>query len=248
MILLGVNVDHVATLRQARYRDEPNTFGGFVEPDPAAMAWLAEDAGADGITMHVREDRRHVQVEDVQRYLQRKKTRLNLEVCLSDELVELAVCLIPDCVCLVPEIRLVVTTEGGLDVAGNLSRALEAVSAFRQKNIPTSMFVDPDSAQLEASAKIGSPWVELHTGSFARAWPCLEKRTHELSILRKGMEFGLSLGLKVNAGHGINYENVEGAKTLERVTEFNIGHSIICRSLEYGLSEAVSTMRNLLNS
>ena len=248
MILLGVNVDHVATLRQARYRDEPNTFGGFVEPDPAAMAWLAEDAGADGITMHVREDRRHVQVEDVQRYLQRKKTRLNLEVSLSEEMVELALSLNPDSVCLVPENRLEVTTEGGLDVAGNLSRALEAVSAFRQKNIPTSMFVDPDAAQLEASAKIGSPWVELHTGSFARAWPCLEKRTHELSVLRKGMEFGLSLGLQVNAGHGINYENVEGAKTLDRVTEFNIGHSIICRSLEYGLSEAVSTMRNLLNS
>ena len=248
MILLGVNVDHVATLRQARYRDEPNTFGGFVEPDPAAMTWLAEDAGADGITMHIREDRRHVQVEDVQRYLQRKKTRLNLEVSLSEEMVELALSLNPDSVCLVPENRLEVTTEGGLDVAGNLSRALEAVSAFRQKNIPTSMFVDPDAAQLEASAKIGAPWVELHTGSFARAWPCLEKRTHELSILRKGMEFGLSLGLQVNAGHGINYENVEGAKTLDRVTEFNIGHSIICRSLEYGLSEAVSTMRNLLNS
>ena len=133
-------------------------------------------------------------------------------------------------------------------MAGNLSRAQEAVLAFREKKVPTSMFVDPDAAQLEASAKIGSPWVELHTGSFARAWPCPEKRTCELSILRKGMELGLSLGLQVNAGHGINYENVEGAKTLDRVTEFNIGHSIICRSLEYGLSEAVSTMRNLLNS
>lgn len=248
MILLGVNVDHVATLRQARFRDEPNTFGGFVEPDPAVMAWLAEDAGADGITMHVREDRRHVQVEDVQRYLQRKKTRLNLEVSLSEEMVELALSLSPDSVCLVPENRLEVTTEGGLDVVGNLSRAREVVSAFREKNIPTSMFIDPDTTQLEASAKIGSPWVELHTGSFARAWPRPEKRTHELSILRKGMEFGLSLGLQVNAGHGINYENVEGAKTLDLVTEFNIGHSIICRSLEYGLSEAVSTMRNLLNS
>jgi pyridoxine 5-phosphate synthase len=248
MILLGVNVDHVATLRQARYRDEPNTFGGFVEPDPAAMAWLAEDAGADGITMHVREDRRHVQVEDVQRYLERKKTRLNLEVSLSEEMVELALSLNPDSVCLVPEHRMEVTTEGGLDVVGNLSRAQEAVSAFSEKNIPTSMFVDPDPKQLEASAKIGSPWVELHTGSFARAWLCPDNRGHELSILHKGMEVGISLGLQVNAGHGINYENVEGAKTLDQVTEFNIGHSIICRSLEYGLSEAVSTMRNLLNS
>jgi|TARA_B100002019_G_C21182541_1_gene554479 pyridoxine 5-phosphate synthase len=248
MILLGVNVDHVATLRQARYRDEPNTFGGFVEPDPASMAWLAEDAGADGITMHIREDRRHVQVEDVERYLERKKTRLNLEVSLSEEMVELALSLKPDSVCLVPENRMEVTTEGGLDVAGNLSRAEEAVNAFTNKNIPTSMFIDPDASQLEASAKIGSPWVELHTGSFARAWPKKEKREKELSILREGMEVGISLGLQVNAGHGINYENVESAKSLFQVTEFNIGHSIICRSLKHGLADSVSTMRKLLNS
>ena len=248
MILLGVNVDHVATLRQARYRDEPNTFGGFVEPDPASMAWLAEDAGADGITMHIREDRRHVQVEDVQRYLERKKTRLNLEVSLSGEMVELALSLKPDSVCLVPENRMEVTTEGGLDVVGNLERAREVVDVFTKKGIPTSMFIDPDPAQLEASAKIGSPWVELHTGSFARAWPFPPKREHELGVLTEGMEIGLSLGLQVNAGHGINYENVEGARKLHRVTEFNIGHSIICRSLRYGLSEAVSTMRQLLNS
>ena len=248
MILLGVNVDHVATLRQARYRDEPNTFGGFVEPDPASMAWLAEDAGADGITMHIREDRRHVQVEDVQRYLERKKTRLNLEVSLSGEMVELALSLKPDSVCLVPENRMEVTTEGGLDVVGNLDRAREVVDVFTKRGIPTSMFIDPDPAQLEASAKIGSPWVELHTGSFARAWPFPQKREHELGVLTEGMEIGLSLGLQVNAGHGINYENVEGARKLDRVTEFNIGHSIICRSLRYGLSEAVSTMRQLLNS
>lgn len=241
-------MDHVATLRQARYRDEPNTFGGFVEPDPASMAWLAEDAGADGITMHIREDRRHVQVEDVQRYLERKKTRLNLEVSLSGEMVELALSLKPDSVCLVPENRMEVTTEGGLDVVGNLGRAREVVDVFTKQGIPTSMFIDPDPAQLEASAKIGSPWVELHTGSFARAWPFPPKREHELGVLTEGMEIGLSLGLQVNAGHGINYENVEGARKLDRVTEFNIGHSIICRSLRYGLSEAVSNMRQLLNS
>jgi pyridoxine 5-phosphate synthase len=248
MILLGVNVDHVATLRQARYRDEPNTFGGFVEPDPASMAWQAEDAGADGITMHVREDRRHVQVEDVQRYLERKKTRLNLEVSLSAEMVELALSLKPDSVCLVPENRMEVTTEGGLDVVGNLGRAQEAVHAFTQQGIPTSMFIDPYSDQLEASAKIGSPWVELHTGSFARGWVDPIKQKEELSKLMEGMKLGRSLGLQVNAGHGINYQNVEGAKKLSDVTEFNIGHSIISRSLQYGLSEAVSTMRKLLNS
>jgi pyridoxine 5-phosphate synthase len=247
MILLGVNVDHVATIRQARYRDEANTHGGFVEPDPAAMAWLAEEAGADGITMHVREDRRHVQVEDVQRYLERKKTRLNLEVSLSAEMVELALSLNPESVCLVPENRKEVTTEGGLDVAGNLERSREVVSAFVEAGIPTSMFIDPDPSQLEASAEIGSPWVELHTGSFARAWYDPENREKELSTLREGMELGVSLGLRVNAGHGINYENVEGAKTLDQVYEFNIGHSIISRSISTGLVEAIQTMRRMLN-
>jgi pyridoxine 5-phosphate synthase len=247
MILLGVNVDHVATLRQARYRDESTTHGGFVEPDPAALAWLAEDAGADGITMHVREDRRHVQVEDVQRYLERKRTRLNLEVSLAPEMVELALELKPESVCLVPENRKEVTTEGGLDVVGNLSRSREAVRAFIDAGIPTSMFIDPDPAQLEASAEIGSPWVELHTGSFARAWYRPDDRDRELAILRKGMEVGVSLGLRVNAGHGINYDNVEGAKTLKEVYEYNIGHSIIARSLTHGLAEAVQTMRRMLN-
>ena len=247
MILLGVNVDHVATLRQARYRDESTTHGGFVEPDPAALAWLAEDAGADGITMHVREDRRHVQVEDVRRYLERKRTRLNLEVSLDPEMVELALELKPESVCLVPENRKEVTTEGGLDVVGNLSRSREAVRAFIDAGIPTSMFIDPDPAQLEASAEIGSPWVELHTGSFARAWYRPDDRDRELAILRKGMEVGVSLGLRVNAGHGINYDNVEGAKTLKEVYEYNIGHSIIARSLTHGLAEAVQTMRRMLN-
>ena len=247
MILLGVNVDHVATLRQARYRDESTTHAGFVEPDPAALAWLAEDAGADGITMHVREDRRHVQVEDVQRYLERKRTRLNLEVSLAPEMVELALELKPESVCLVPENRKEVTTEGGLDVVGNLSRSREAVRAFIDAGIPTSMFIDPDPAQLEASAEIGSPWVELHTGSFARAWYRPDDRDRELAILRKGMEVGVSLGLRVNAGHGINYDNVEGAKTLKEVYEYNIGHSIIARSLTHGLAEAVQTMRHMLN-
>ena len=247
MILLGVNVDHVATLRQARYRDESTTHGGFVEPDPAALAWLAEDAGADGITMHVREDRRHVQVEDVRRYLERKRTRLNLEVSLAPEMVELALELKPESVCLVPENRKEVTTEGGLDVVGNLSRSREAVRAFIDAGIPTSMFIDPDPAQLEASAEIGSPWVELHTGSFARAWYRSDERDRELAILRKGMEVGVSLGLRVNAGHGINYDNVEGAKTLKEVYEYNIGHSIIARSLTHGLAEAVQTMRRMLN-
>ncbi len=247
MILLGVNVDHVATLRQARYRDEATTHGGFVEPDPATLAWLAEEAGADGITMHVREDRRHVQVEDVQRYQEKMKTRLNLEVSLAPEMVELALSLNPESVCLVPENRKEVTTEGGLDILSHLERARDAVQAFTDAGIPTSMFIDPDKKQLEASAEIGSPWVELHTGSFARAWYDESRSSAELETLRRGMDFGLSLGLRINAGHGINYDNVEGARQLDQVYEFNIGHSIISRSISHGLVEAVQTMRSRLN-
>ena len=247
MILLGVNVDHVATLRQARYRDETQSFGGFIEPDPAKMAWLAEEAGADGITMHIREDRRHVQTEDVQRYQEKMKTRLNLETSMSLEMVQLAQEIRPDSVCLVPENRKEVTTEGGLDVRGNIERAHEVVRELIQNGIPVSMFIDPDPDQLTACAEIGAPWVELHTGSFARSWYDSEKREIELNILKEGMRIGVELGLRVNAGHGINYENVEGAKTLDAVYEFNIGHSIISRSLTTGLVESVQSMRRMLN-
>ena len=247
MILLGVNIDHVATLRQARYRDESNTHGGFVEPDPAAMAWLAEEAGADGITMHIREDRRHVQVEDVIRYQEKRRTRLNLEISLAEEMVNLALELKPESVCLVPENRKEVTTEGGLDVVGQLERAREAVSVLSAAGIPSSMFIDPDTSQLEASAKIGAPWVELHTGSFARAWYSKNRGQPELEHLHRGMEAGISLGLRVNAGHGINYQNIEGARSLKEVFEFNIGHSIISRSMNTGLFEAVQKMKAILN-
>ena len=247
MILLGVNVDHVATIRQARYRDETSSHGGFIEPDPASLAWLAEEAGADGITMHIREDRRHVQLEDVQRYQEKMKTRLNLEVSLATEMVELALSLKPESVCLVPENRKEVTTEGGLDIISNMERSRDAVRAFTDAGIPTSMFIDPDTKQLEASAEIGSPWVELHTGSFARAWYDEKRREAELNTLKGGMRFGLSLGLRINAGHGINYHNVESAKELNQIYEFNIGHSIISRSVTHGLTEAVKTMRRLLN-
>ena len=236
MILLGVNIDHVATLRQARYRDEDSTHGGFVEPDPAAMAWLAEEAGADGITMHIREDRRHVQVEDVQRYQEKMKTRLNLETSMSLEMVQLAQEIRPESVCLVPENRKEVTTEGGLDVRANIERANEVVRELVQNGIPVSMFIDPDPDQLEACAEIGAPWVELHTGSFARAWYDQEKRELELNTLREGMKIGTDLGLRVNAGHGINYENVEGAKTLESIYDSSVAE----RNLSGVLSTSIS--------
>ena len=247
MILLGVNIDHVATIRQARYRDEDVTFGNFIEPDTVEMAWLAEDAGADGITMHIREDRRHIQVDDVHRYREKMKTRLNLETSMSLEMIQLAQEIAPESVCLVPENRKEVTTEGGLDVRGNIERASEVVRELLQSGIPVSMFIDPDPDQLNACAEIGAPWVELHTGSFARSWYDQEKREVELSILREGMRIGSELGLRVNAGHGINYENVNGARTLELIHEFNIGHSIISRSIRTGLEESVQKMRALLN-
>ena len=248
MILLGVNVDHAATVRQARYRDEPNSHGGYVEPDPAEIAWRAEDAGADGITMHVREERRHVQTEDVERNLEKMKTRLNLEMSWAEEMVRYALKIKPASVCLVPEHREEITTEGGLDVAGNIEKAREVAGTLVAAGIPVSMFIDPESVQLEASAEAGAPWVELHTGAFAQAWFDEEARRGELAALRNGMELGLKLGLRVNAGHGINYVNVAQARTLEQVYEFNIGHSIISRALFTGIDEAVSKMRSLLNS
>jgi pyridoxine 5-phosphate synthase len=197
--------------------------------------------------MHIREDRRHIQVDDVHRYREKMKTRLNLETSMSLEMIQLAQEIAPESVCLVPENRKEVTTEGGLDVRGNIERASEVVRELLQSGIPVSMFIDPDPDQLNACAEIGAPWVELHTGSFARSWYDQEKREVELSILREGMRIGSELGLRVNAGHGINYENVNGARTLELIHEFNIGHSIISRSIRTGLEESVQKMRALLN-
>jgi pyridoxine 5-phosphate synthase len=166
---------------------------------------------------------------------------------MSLEMIQLAQEIAPESVCLVPENRKEVTTEGGLDVRGNIERASEVVRELLQSGIPVSMFIDPDPDQLNACAEIGAPWVELHTGSFARSWYDQEKREVELSILREGMRIGSELGLRVNAGHGINYENVNGARTLELIHEFNIGHSIISRSIRTGLEESVQKMRALLN-
>ena len=175
MILLGVNIDHVATLRQARYRDEQETFGEFIEPDPVEMAWLAEDAGADGITMHIREDRRHIQVEDVMRYREKMKTRLNLETSMSTEMVQLAQEIAPESVCLVPENRKEVTTEGGLDVRGNIERASEVVRELLQSGIPVSMFIDPDPDQLHACAEIGLHGWSFIIWCFARSGTMIQK-------------------------------------------------------------------------
>jgi pyridoxine 5-phosphate synthase len=244
-ILLGVNVDHCATVRQARYRSHLLNHGDEVEPDPVAFALACEAAGADGITMHLREDRRHVQDEDVQRAREQIATRLNLEMACTQEMIDYALKLKPDSVCLVPESREEITTEGGLDVVGQKSRVGEVVAAMTEAGITTSLFIDPDPAQIEASAELKSPWVELHTGAYANAY-YHDGRSVEFETLRKGVELAHSLGLTVNAGHGINYTNIAEVVTLPHLHELNIGHSIISRALFVGVEQATKEMKAFL--
>lgn len=244
-ILLGVNVDHCATVRQARYRSHCLDHGDEVEPDPAAFALACEAAGADGITMHLREDRRHVQDSDVQRVREQMATRLNLEMACTPEMIEYALKLKPDSVCLVPESREEVTTEGGLDVVGQKTRVGEVVAAMTEAGITTSLFIDPDPAQIEVAAELQSPWIELHTGAYANAY-YHEGRARELKILRKGSELGHRLGLTVNAGHGINYINIAEVVTLPHLHELNIGHSIISHALFVGVEKAIKEMKAFL--
>lgn len=244
-ILLGVNVDHCATVRQARYRSHDLDYGDEVEPDPVAFALLCEEAGADGITIHLREDRRHIQESDVERSRAQIKTRLNLEMACTPAMIDYALKLRPDSVCLVPESREEVTTEGGLDVVGQESRVGEVVSAMTEAGIVTSLFIDPDPLQIEASARLKSPWIELHTGAYANAY-YHEKRADEWEVLKKGAELAHRLGLIVNAGHGINYSNVSEVVTIPHLHELNIGHSIVSRALFVGIERAVQEMKKYL--
>lgn len=246
MILLGLNIDHGATVRQARYQQADSTVGGFVEPDPVALALLAERAGVDGITAHLREDRRHVQDRDIWRLRESIATRLNLEMACTPEMVKLALEVKPDSVCLVPESREEITTEGGLDVVGNRERVKECVDAMNEAGIKTSLFIDPDEPQIELSAELGAPWIELHTGAYANAYYG-PKREEEFQRLRLGCVRGHDCGLTVNAGHGINYVNITEVRTLPHLHELNIGHSIISRALFGGIEEAVVTMKNRMN-
>ena len=247
MILLGVNIDHGATLRQARYRQAAASAGGAVEPDPVALALLAEQAGADGITVHLREDRRHIQERDVWRLRESIATRLNLEMACTPAMTEFALKLKPDFVCLVPESREEVTTEGGLDVTGGKDRVQTCVAAMNAAGIKTSLFIDPDEAQIELSAILGAPFVELHTGAYANACHT-PRREKELQRLRQGAVRAHELGLTVNAGHGINYVNIAEVRTLPHLHELNIGHSIISRALFSGIGEAVREMKTRMNS
>ena len=246
MILLGLNVDHCATLRQARYRQAGATTGGNIEPDPVAFAFRAEQAGADGITVHLREDARHIQREDVLRLAAHPATRLNLEMACTPAMTEFALGLKPNSVCLVPESREEITTEGGLDVVQHRAKVQRVTDAMNAAGIKTSLFIDPEPAQIELSARIGAPWIELHTGAYADAYHG-SSRAAEFQRLCAGAELAHRLGLVVNAGHGINYVNIAEIRTIPHVHELNIGHSIISRALFTGLTEAVSEMKRLMN-
>jgi pyridoxine 5-phosphate synthase len=246
MILLGVNIDHCATVRQARYREAAATTGGAVEPDPVAFATAAERAGADGITVHLREDRRHIQERDVHRLRECVATRLNLEMAGTPEMTAFALKLRPEYVCVVPESRQEVTTEGGLDVAGNLDRVRACVESLAAAGIKVSLFIDPDEPQIAASAKVGAPLVELHTGAWANVFHTA-RRADEFRRLRVGAVAAHQAGLIVNAGHGINYVNVAEVRLLPHLHELNIGHSIVSRALFTGVEEAVREMRARMN-
>ncbi|MEO5802888.1 MAG: pyridoxine 5'-phosphate synthase [Verrucomicrobiota bacterium] len=237
MLKLGVNIDHVATLRETRYRGRERG-----EPDPIEAARICEAAGAQGITAHLREDRRHIQDRDIWKLREVIKTRLNFEMANSPEIVAIALKIKPEIVCLVPERRAEVTTEGGLDVVANEKALSETRKKMNGAGIEVSLFIAPDAQQIEASARTGSQFIELHTGQFAEYFG--DKATHdtELQRLISGAQQAHALGLKVNAGHGLNYENLFSLYDVPHLVELNIGHSIISRAVFVGLDAAVKEM------
>ena len=245
-LLLGVNIDHCATVRQARYKDLAETRGGNIEPDPVLFAQQCEIAGADSITVHLREDRRHIQERDVRRLCECLRVPLNLEMAATAAMLEMALNIKPDYACLVPENREEVTTEGGLDVVEARECVAPVVEELGKAGVVVSLFIDPDPDQIRLSADLGASVVELHTGAYANAY-FSEDRDLQLARLRAAAEIGHECGLQINAGHGINYVNVAEVRTLPHLHEFNIGHSVISRSLFTGVQESVREMRRLLN-
>ncbi len=236
MAKLGVNVDHVATIRQAR---------GGAEPDPVTAAAIAELAGADGITIHLREDRRHIQDRDLKLLRQTVRTRLNLEMAATDEMVAIALQTKPDMCTLVPEKRLELTTEGGLDVRCNMESLKSAVDRLRGGGIPVSLFIDADPDQIKAADKVGADYIEIHTGIFAEA-PDWKSEEGELVRIENAVKLAQKLGIGVNAGHGLNYANIKRMTTVRGIEEYNIGHSIISRAVMVGLERAVRDMVELV--
>jgi pyridoxine 5-phosphate synthase len=236
-IALGVNIDHVATLRQARRARYP---------DPLYAALLAEEAGADSITLHLREDRRHIQDRDVTMMREALQTRMNLEMAVTDEMIRIAQKVLPQDCCLVPESRQEVTTEGGLNVEGQGARVGDAVQALGAAGIRVSLFIDPDLAQIEAAQRAGAPVIELHTGAYAESTGAA--RAREFERLLGAAKFAARLGLVVNAGHGLNYHNVEPIAAIPEIVELNIGHAIVARAVFDGLAKAVRDMKEMMRA
>jgi pyridoxine 5-phosphate synthase len=236
-IALGINIDHVATLRQARRARYP---------DPVHAALAAEQAGADSITLHLREDRRHIQDADVFALAGLLQTRMNLEMAVTEEMLEIARRVRPADCCLVPERRAEITTEGGLEVAAQQARLRECCALLASAGIRVALFIDPDPRQIEASAAVGAPVVELHTGSYAEAEG--SARAMELERLRSGARLAAGLGLEVHAGHGLHYHNVQPVAAIAEIVELNIGHAIIARAVFSGLAAAVRDMRALMQA
>ena len=235
-VLLGVNIDHVATLRQAR---------GTRYPDPLKAALDAEEAGADGITLHLREDRRHIQDRDVYLFKQALQTRMNFEMGVTEEMLSLAESIAPEHVCLVPETRQELTTEGGLDVHGQADRIRRAIERLSGAGCEVSLFIDADPRQIEAAPDVGAHAIELHTGRYADAVDKAVQQA-ELERIRAGVEWGVGHGLIVNAGHGLHYLNVEPVAALKGVHELNIGHAIVAHALFVGFRQAVKEMKHLI--
>lgn len=235
-MLLGVNIDHVATLRNAR---------GGIEPDVLTAARICKECQVASITTHLREDRRHIKDADVEAIRMLPRVRLNLEMAMTDEMQEIALRLRPHAVCIVPEKRQELTTEGGLDVEGQLDRAIEFVKPLLAKNIEVSFFIDPDIQQINAVSKTNAPFIELHTGRYSEAFGTLEEEK-AFNDLKGAAIFAQNFGLKVNAGHGLTYQNVKRMHEIPNLHELNIGHSIIARSIFVGLEQAVKEMKNLV--
>lgn len=236
-IALGLNIDHVATLRQARRGKEP---------DPLQAALMAEMAGADSITLHLREDRRHIQDFDVRTLKGLLKTRMNLEMAVTDEMVRIAGEVRPEDCCFVPEKRQEITTEGGLDVVAQEARMKEATAKLVGQGVRVSLFIDPETRQVEAAARIGAPAIELHTGAYAEATGAA--KATELERLVKCARLGAGLGLEVHAGHGLNYHNVQPVAGIREIVELNIGHAIVSRAVFDGLAAAVRDMKALMTA
>jgi pyridoxine 5-phosphate synthase len=235
-ILLGVNIDHIATIRNARGTNYPN---------PVHAADIAERAGADGITIHLREDRRHIVDKDVYTLKETLNSRMNLEMAVTDEMLSIAANVLPEFCCLVPEKREELTTEGGLDVLGNISKITDACSQLREQGTLASLFIDADKGQIEAALEAGAPFIEIHTGQYADAKTEIAAQS-ELVKLIEGIQYADRLGLKVNAGHGLHYHNVGPIAAIPQLIELNIGHAIIARAAFDGLGKAVADMRKLM--